>query len=87
VLEALSTGLPTVTTSVGGIPEMIEDGRNGFLVQPFNSQQLSDRILYFLEHPNTASEMGILARKVIKERFDWRLIVKKVLKVYEETLK
>jgi glycosyltransferase involved in cell wall biosynthesis len=84
VLEALSTGLPVVTTRVGGIPEMIEDGRNGFLVQPFNSRELSDRILYFLEHPSAASEMAVLARRIIEERFDWRLIVQKVLKVYDE---
>jgi len=86
VLEALSTGLPVVTTRVGGIPEMIEDGQNGFLVQPFNSRELSDRILYFLEHPAAASEMAVLARKIIEERFDWRLIVKKVLEVYDEAL-
>jgi glycosyltransferase involved in cell wall biosynthesis len=86
VLEALSTGLPVVTTRVGGIPEMIEDGRNGFLVQPFNSRELSNRILYLLEHPNAASEIAFQARKVIEERFDWRLIVKKVLKVYDEAL-
>jgi len=86
VLEALSTGLPVVTTRVGGIPEMIEDGKNGFLVQPFNSRELSDRILCFLEHPGAASEMALSARKVIEERFDWRLIVKKVLKVYDEAL-
>jgi 1,4-alpha-glucan branching enzyme len=86
VLEALSTGLPVVTTRVGGIPEMIEDGRNGFLVQPFNSRELEDRILYFLEHPGAASEIAFLARRIIEERFDWRLIVKKVLKVYDEAL-
>ena len=86
VLEALSTGLPVVTTSVGGIPEMIDSGKNGFLVQPFNSRELSDRILYLLEHPTAASEMAFLARKVILKRFDWRLIVKKVLKVYDEAL-
>ncbi len=86
VLEALSTGLPVVTTNVGGIPEIIESGRNGFLVQPFNSKELSARILYLLEHPTEASEMGFLARKTILGRFDWRLIVKKVLKVYDEAL-
>jgi glycosyltransferase involved in cell wall biosynthesis len=86
VLEALSTGLPVVTTRVGGIPEMIDSGKNGFLVQPFNSRELSDRILYLLEHPAAASEMAFLARKIILERFDWRLIVKKVLKVYDEAL-
>jgi glycosyltransferase involved in cell wall biosynthesis len=86
VLEALSTGLPVVTTCVGGIPEMIDSGKNGFLVQPFNAKELSDRVLYFLEHPAEADEMGFLARKIILERFDWRFIVKKVLRVYEEAL-
>jgi glycosyltransferase involved in cell wall biosynthesis len=86
VLEALSTGLPVVTTNVGGIPEMIADGKNGFLVEPFNSRELADRILYYLEHPAAASEMALLARKTIENQFDWRLIVKKVVKVYDEAL-
>lgn len=86
VLEALSTGLPVVTTSVGGIPETIDSGKNGFLVEPFNPKQFADRILYLLEHPAEASEMGSLARKTILERFDWRIVVKDVLKVYDEAL-
>jgi glycogen(starch) synthase len=86
VLEAMSTGLPVVTTCVGGIPEMIDSGKNGFLVQPFSAKELSDSVLDFLEHPAEADEVGFLARKTILERFDWRFIVKKVLKVYEEAL-
>ena len=86
VLEALSSQLPVVTTKVGGIPEMIDDGKNGFLVQPANSKDLADRILYFIENPNEASEMAYHARKTIEDKFDWRLIVKKVLKVYNEAL-
>ena len=75
VLEALSTGLPVVTTNVGGIPEMIDSGKNGFLVQPFNAKQLSDRILHCLEHPAGAAEMGLLARKNILEHFEIHRIV------------
>jgi glycosyltransferase involved in cell wall biosynthesis len=86
ILEALSTGLPVVTTSVGGIPETIESGKNGFLIEPFNTAQFADKILYLLEHPAEASEMGMLARKTILERFDWRMVVKDVLKVYDEAL-
>ncbi|MCW4008046.1 MAG: glycosyltransferase family 4 protein [Candidatus Bathyarchaeota archaeon] len=86
VLEALSTGLPVVTTRVGGIPEMIESGRNGFLVEPFNSRELAEKILFYLEHPATAAEMALSARGTIEARFDWRLIVKKVLAVYDEAL-
>ena len=72
VLEALSTGLPVVTTNVGGIPETIENGKNGFLVEPFKPVQFADRILYLLEHPAEAAEMGQLARKTIFEHYDWR---------------
>ena len=87
VLEALSTGLPVVTTKVGGIPETIESGKNGFLVEPFNPKQFADRILYLLDHPVEASEMGALARKTILERFDWRIVVKDAIKVYDEALR
>ncbi|MCX8151097.1 MAG: glycosyltransferase family 4 protein [Candidatus Bathyarchaeota archaeon] len=86
VLEALATGLPVVTNRVGGIPETITDGKNGFLCEAFNAEQFSERILYFLEHPTEAQEMGNSARKTIEERFDWRILVKKTMAVYEEVL-
>jgi glycosyltransferase involved in cell wall biosynthesis len=86
VLEALATALPVVTTNVGGIPETIESGKNGLLVEPFNPRQFADMILYLLEHPAEAADMGFLARKTIEERFDWRIVVKDVLRVYNEVL-
>ena len=87
VLEALSSQLPVVTTNVGGIPETITNGKNGFMCQPFNPTEFSDKILFLLEHPQAAQEMAFQARKTIVERFDWRIVVQKVLKVYEESLK
>jgi glycosyltransferase involved in cell wall biosynthesis len=86
ILEALSTGLPVVTTTVGGIPETIESGKSGFLVEPFNPRQLAEKILYLLEHPAEAAEMGAQARKTIVDRFDWRIVVKDAMKVYNEAL-
>lgn len=87
VLEALATGLPVVTTTVGGIPETIESGRNGFLVEPFNEKQFADKILYLLEHPGFAAEMGTLARKTVVEQLDWRIVVKDAITVYKEALR
>ena len=86
VLEALSTGLPLVTTNVGGIPETIESGKNGLLVEPFNAKQFSDSILCLLEHPVKAAEMGHLARKRILKELDWSIVVKDAIKVYDEAL-
>lgn len=86
VLEALSTGLPVVTTTVGGIPETIQTGKNGFLVKPFDEKAFADRILYLLEHPEFASEMGKAARKTVVEQLDWRIVVKDAMKVYDQAL-
>jgi glycosyltransferase involved in cell wall biosynthesis len=86
VLEALSTGLPIVTTTVGGIPETIENGKNGYLVQPFNSHQFGDKILHLLEHPTEADEMGKKARQTVEQQLDWRIVVKDAIKVYNEVL-
>jgi glycosyltransferase involved in cell wall biosynthesis len=87
VLEALATGLPVVTTTVGGIPETIDSGKNGFLVEPFNPKQFSEKILYLLEHPAGAAEMGVKARKTVVEQLDWRIVVKDAMKVYDEALR
>jgi glycosyltransferase involved in cell wall biosynthesis len=86
VLEALSTGLPVVTTTVGGIPETIESGKNGFLVEPFNSKQFADKILFLLEHPAFAAEMGAKARRTVETQLDWRIVVKDAMKVYDQAL-
>jgi glycosyltransferase involved in cell wall biosynthesis len=87
VLEALASSLPVVTTWVGGIPETIESGKNGFLVEPFNVRQFSDCILFLLEHPAEAAEMGQRARKTIVDQYDWRIVVKDAMKVYDEVLR
>jgi glycosyltransferase involved in cell wall biosynthesis len=86
VLEALATGLPVVTTTVGGIAETIKTGTNGLLVKPFSSKQFSDAILYLLEHPEEAKEMGSKARKTIVDEYDWSIVVKQAMRVYEEAL-
>ena len=86
VLEALATGLPVVTTTVGGIPETIVNGKNGLLVKPFNSRQFSEAILYLLEHWGEAAEMGIEARWTVERQLDWRIVVKEAMKVYDQAL-
>jgi len=86
MLEALATGLPVVTTRVGGIPEVIENGKNGFLINPYDSLELANRIRCLIENPKMASEMGLLGRRTVEKKCSWDSIVKQVLEVYGEVL-
>ncbi|MEM2806769.1 MAG: glycosyltransferase family 4 protein [Candidatus Bathyarchaeia archaeon] len=86
LLEAMATALPVITTNVGGIPEVIQDGKNGLLFNPFDFRGLADKVSYLLENPAFASEIGFSSRKTVEEKFDWRHIVKQVLKVYDKVL-
>lgn len=58
ILDAMAMGLPIVSTPVAGIPEIVEDGCNGFLVQPGDFQSLADRIVRLARDPELRMAMG-----------------------------
>jgi len=58
LLEAMASGLPIVATDVGGIPEIISDGENGFLIHPKNSKQLAKKIILLLKNENLRSRIS-----------------------------
>ncbi len=86
ILEAQATGLPVISTKVGGIPEFLVDNENGFLIDPGDSAQLTQRVLALLQDQKLAKEMGIRGRKLIEEKFSWRLITSQVIDLYHKLL-
>jgi len=69
ILEAGSASLPVVTTTVGGIPEIIEDMKSGVLIQPKNSGELAHAISYVIEHHALAKQYGANLREVVSVKF------------------
>lgn len=69
VTEALWKGKPVVGTNVGGIPTQIEDGENGFLVEPRDRNAMSDRIIEILKNKSLEKKMGKKARETVKNNF------------------
>jgi len=85
--EAMACGKPVVASRVGGLPDQVIDGYNGFLVPPRDPKALADRILYLLENPSEAKRMGLNGRKLTVERFDIEKRVDKIVKLYQELVK
>jgi glycosyltransferase involved in cell wall biosynthesis len=69
VLEAMAAGTPVIGSNVGGIPEIIEDGRTGFLVPPGDVSSLADRLRWVLQHRKEAANMGAMAREFAEKVF------------------
>jgi glycosyltransferase involved in cell wall biosynthesis len=80
VIEAMAAGLPVVSTSVGGVPELLENGKEGFIVQPGNAEQLSDAMMTLLKDGHLRGAMGAAAATRAKEKFD----VSAMIRAYEE---
>lgn len=74
-LEAAAAGKPVVATSVGGIPDAVEDGLNGILVQPGDYKNFSQTIVGLLSSGEKAAAMGESGRRRISKEFTWSKIV------------
>lgn len=69
VLEAMASAKPIVATAVGGVPELVEDGKTGVLVPSGNAEALSQTILHLIRNRNFRQTMGEFARKRALEQF------------------
>jgi len=87
ILEAMASGLPCIATSVGGIPEWIEDQKSGLLIPPGSSESVAESILKLAKDPAFCTRLGIEARKTIVERGQWNSLMAQAEKDYQALLK
>jgi glycosyltransferase involved in cell wall biosynthesis len=83
MLEAMACGLPCVVTRVGGNPEIIEEGRNGFVVPPDAPELAADRIIALLRYPDCARRIGERARQIVYENFTAEVMVRRFVELYD----
>lgn len=69
VTEALWKETPVVASNVGGIPMQIEDGKNGFLLEPKDTEGFADRIVHLLKNPKLRKEVGKKGKQTVREKF------------------
>ncbi|MBN2207886.1 MAG: glycosyltransferase family 4 protein [Candidatus Coatesbacteria bacterium] len=74
-LEAMASEKPVVVTRVGGLQHIIDDGVDGFVVEPFDSAALRDRLKRLIENPALCRSMGKAGRAKVLEKYQWSTII------------
>jgi len=86
ILEAMACAKPIVATGVGGIPDSVEEGRNGLLVPPDDINLFGSALRSLIDDEKKATQFGAHSRKRTQEKFDWDVIAEQTRKVYEESI-
>ena len=86
VLESYAYGKPVIGADIGGIPELIVDGVDGFLVPSGKQETLRERLLWMSEHKSEAAEMGRTGRHKMETEFNADIHYEKIMNIYRKFL-
>ena len=85
--EAMAARLPLIASRVGGIPEMVTEGQNGFLIEPEDQESLSRACIRLLKNQEERAEMGAEGWKIVNQKFSIQRQVEQLKDFYLEQLK
>lgn len=83
ILEAFEAKVPVVASNVGGIPELVHDGKTGYLVPPANPEKLAKAISYLLVEKRERESLARQAHELLKKHYDWGKIIKIIEEEYQ----
>ena len=87
LLEAMACKLPVIGSNIGGIPDIVHDGVNGFLVPEKDSEKISITIMKLIENDEMRENFAINGYEMVKCCFSWELIAKEYINIYSTILK
>lgn len=87
VVEAGASGVPVVATKVGGVPDIIDDEKNGLLVPPQDEVKMSEAIMRIINEPTRAKTMATNLRKKVEKQFSAKKMIDETIEVYQSVQK
>jgi spore coat protein SA len=78
--------IPILATNNGGTPEIVENDKNGFLLNPFSPDDLSEKIEFLLENDNKRLEMGKMAKAIVERKFGINRMIEEFYSIYKEVI-
>ncbi len=85
-LEAMSCYTPVVASNIPGVNNVMDEGKNGLLVEPRDPQALAGAIVKILKDPGLAKSMGTHGRRLVEEKYNWKAIGDRIEAVYRAVL-
>ncbi len=85
-LEAMQFGLPIISTNEGAIPEVVQDGINGYIISKNDAEKLAEKIEYLINNPIVRHNMGIQGQKLYKERYTLEKFENKIMDIIKEVI-
>ena len=86
LIEAMAAGRPVVTTNVGGVKDIVEDGKSGYLVESGNVEEFTKKLLELVRDPEKRRTFGQNGRNIVKNRFTKERLIKDTKELYNNTL-
>ena len=86
ILEAMRWGLPVVTTNEGAIPEIIDDGKNGFIINKNDPEALADKLQYLISNEGVRREMGKAGRRKFEDKYTLEKFENRIVEIFKNAL-
>jgi len=87
ILEAMACGLPVVSTRVGAVPDLVEDGQTGYVTDPGDVKAIASSIITLARDPQQRRQMGQLARAKVEAQYSLDLLGPRLLAIYKQVLR
>ncbi|MGB2601187.1 MAG: glycosyltransferase family 4 protein, partial [Candidatus Omnitrophota bacterium] len=81
-IEAGAFERPIVAFNVGGVSEWLTDGENGFLIKPYDIEEMAEKVEMLLKNKDTAAKMGTRGREIVEQRFSPEVHIDKLLSAF-----
>lgn len=85
-LEAMSYGMPCVVTNVSGSEDQIKNGVSGIITPIEDHKTMADALLFMMDNPDKATQMGEIAKQIVIEKFDIKVITKQYIELYDNII-
>jgi len=86
LLEAMEYSMPVIATDIAGIPDIVEDKKNGYCVKPRNAEDLANKMAAILDNPQKAIEMGLQGRKKFNTEFTLNKFESNIYSIFRDCL-